>query len=87
MLLSLLTFLPKKNQVHLEQGLQMLKIFKEHVSKTSILDDFVFYESRQKLMQSKRVKQQQVQKQVRLGLVHRQFLHFSSMPLLDCNIY
>jgi len=51
-------------QIHLEQGLQMLKIFKEHVSKTSILDDFAFYESRQKLMQDKRVKQQQIQKQV-----------------------
>lgn len=42
----------------------MLKIFKEHVSKTSILDDFAFYENRQKLMQEKRVKQQQIQKQV-----------------------
>jgi len=51
-------------EIHLEQGLQMLKIFKEHVSKTSILDDFSFYESRQKLMQDKRSKQQQVQKQV-----------------------
>ncbi|KAL5679262.1 hypothetical protein ACJX0J_005647, partial [Zea mays] len=50
-------------EIHLEQGLQMLKIFKEHVSKTSILDDFAFYESRQKLMQDKRSKQQQVQKQ------------------------
>ncbi|XP_008645292.1 YTH domain-containing protein ECT2-like isoform X2 [Zea mays] len=47
-------------EIHLEQGLQMLKIFKEHVSKTSILDDFAFYESRQKLMQDKRSKQQQV---------------------------
>ncbi|KAK3148328.1 hypothetical protein QOZ80_3BG0293680 [Eleusine coracana subsp. coracana] len=51
-------------EVHLEQGLQMLKIFKEHASKTSILDDFTFYESRQKLMQEKRVKYQQIQKQV-----------------------
>lgn len=51
-------------EIHLEQGLQMLKIFKDHVSKTSILDDFAFYESRQKLMQDKRSKQQQVQKQV-----------------------
>ncbi|KAG0552720.1 hypothetical protein BDA96_01G531800 [Sorghum bicolor] len=51
-------------EIHLEQGLQMLKIFKDHVSKTSILDDFTFYESRQKLMQDKRSKQQQVQKQV-----------------------
>ncbi|XP_062209943.1 YTH domain-containing protein ECT4-like isoform X2 [Phragmites australis] len=51
-------------EIHLEQGIQMLKIFKEHVSKTSILDDFAFYESRQKLMQEKRVKHQQIQKQV-----------------------
>ena len=51
-------------EVNLEQGIQMLKIFKEHVSKTSILDDFTFYENRQKLMQEKRVKQQQIQKQV-----------------------
>jgi len=42
----------------------MLKIFKEHVSKTSILEDFAFYENRQKLMQEKRIKQQQIQKQV-----------------------
>ncbi|AQL09673.1 YTH domain-containing protein ECT2-like [Zea mays] len=51
-------------EIRLEQGLQMLKIFKDHVSKTSILDDFAFYESRQKLMQDKRSKQQQLQKQV-----------------------
>uniref|UniRef100_A0A0E0CVF0 YTH domain-containing family protein n=1 Tax=Oryza meridionalis TaxID=40149 RepID=A0A0E0CVF0_9ORYZ len=51
-------------EVNLDQGIQMLKIFKEHVSKTSILDDFAFYENRQKLMQEKRVKQQQIQKQV-----------------------
>jgi hypothetical protein len=50
--------------INLEQGLQMLKIFKEHVSKTSILEDFTFYDNRQKLMQEKRAKQQQIQKQV-----------------------
>ncbi|XP_010937369.2 YTH domain-containing protein ECT3-like [Elaeis guineensis] len=49
-------------EVKLEQVLQMLKIFKEHVSKTSILDDFMFYENRQKLMQEKKAKQQ-LQKQ------------------------
>ncbi|XP_038985369.1 YTH domain-containing protein ECT4-like [Phoenix dactylifera] len=49
-------------EVKLEQGLQMLKIFKEHASKTSILDDFMFYENRQKLMQEKKAKQQ-LQKQ------------------------
>ncbi|RRT44281.1 hypothetical protein B296_00055817 [Ensete ventricosum] len=41
--------------VKLEQGLQMLKIFKEHVSKTSVLDDFDFYENRQNFMQEKRI--------------------------------
>lgn len=50
-------------EVKLEQGLEMLKIFKEHVSKTSILDDFGFYENRQKLMQEKRAKQQPLQGQ------------------------
>ena len=49
-------------QVKLEQGLQLLKLFKEHVGKTSILDDFSFYETRQKVMQEKRTKQQQLQK-------------------------
>lgn len=35
----------------------MLNIFKNYVSKTSILDDFDFYESRQKVMQEKRTRQ------------------------------
>ncbi|KAJ8513049.1 hypothetical protein OPV22_003483 [Ensete ventricosum] len=51
-------------EVKLEQGLQLLKLFKEHVGKTSILDDFSFYETRQKVMQEKRTKQQQLQKKV-----------------------
>ncbi|XP_042429999.1 YTH domain-containing protein ECT2-like isoform X1 [Zingiber officinale] len=51
-------------EVKLEQGLQLLKLFTEHVSKTSILDDFVFYETRQKVMLEKRPKQQQLQKVV-----------------------
>lgn len=46
----------------LDQGLQLLKLFKEHASKTCILDDFDFYETRQKVMQEKRTKQQQLQK-------------------------
>ncbi|XP_038987803.1 YTH domain-containing protein ECT4-like [Phoenix dactylifera] len=45
-------------EVKLEQGLQVLKIFKEHASRTSILDDFMFYENRQKVMQEKKAKQQ-----------------------------
>ncbi|PKA50920.1 Cleavage and polyadenylation specificity factor CPSF30 [Apostasia shenzhenica] len=51
-------------EVKLEQGLQMLKIFKEYSNKTSILDDFSFYEGRQKAMQEKRAKQQQLNKQI-----------------------
>lgn len=50
-------------EVKLEQGNQMLKLFKDHVSRTSVLDDFGFYETRQKIMQAKRTKQQ-FQKQV-----------------------
>ncbi|XP_020589260.1 uncharacterized protein LOC110030719 [Phalaenopsis equestris] len=46
-------------EVKLEQGLQVLKILKDHVSKTSILDDFGFYETRQKVMQEKRARQHQ----------------------------
>lgn len=44
----------------------MLKIFKDHSSKTCILNDFVFYEGRQKTIQEKKAKQQQFQKQARL---------------------
>ncbi|KAJ8470184.1 hypothetical protein OPV22_024527 [Ensete ventricosum] len=51
-------------EVKLEQGLQLLKLVKEHVRKTSILEDFSFYETRQKVMQEKRTKQQQFQKKV-----------------------
>jgi YTH domain-containing family protein len=48
----------KNSQVKVEQGLEMLTIFKDHASKTCILDDFLFYENRQKLMQEKKAKQQ-----------------------------
>jgi hypothetical protein len=47
--------------VKLEQGLEMLKIFKDHEEDVSILDDFDFYEEREKaLLENKaRVHQQQ----------------------------
>ncbi|XP_024985182.1 YTH domain-containing family protein 2-like [Cynara cardunculus var. scolymus] len=51
-------------EVKLEQGLQMIKIFKEHSCKQCILDDFDFYEDRQRRIQEKKAKQQQFQKQV-----------------------
>ncbi|BBM96721.1 YTH domain-containing family protein [Marchantia polymorpha subsp. ruderalis] len=45
-------------EVKFEQGVEMLNIFKSYASKTSILDDFQFYESRQRAMQEKRARQQ-----------------------------
>jgi len=49
----------------LEPGLKLLKIFKEYSSKTCILDDFGFYEGRQKTILEKKAKQQ-FPKQARL---------------------
>ncbi|KAE8768867.1 YTH domain-containing family protein 1-like [Hordeum vulgare] len=46
-------------ELRLEQGLQVLKIFKDHVCKTSMLDDFGFYDNREKIMQEKKSKRQQ----------------------------
>ncbi|XP_027190426.1 YTH domain-containing protein ECT4 isoform X2 [Cicer arietinum] len=44
-------------EVHFPQGIEMLNIFKNYISRTSILDDFEFYESRQKVMQEKKIRQ------------------------------
>ncbi|ONM27830.1 YTH domain-containing protein ECT4 isoform X1 [Zea mays] len=52
------------HEVKLEQGLQVLKVFKDHVCKTSILDDFGFYDNREKMMQYRKAKQQQSLKKV-----------------------
>ncbi|KAL8480870.1 hypothetical protein ACS0TY_027408 [Phlomoides rotata] len=49
-------------EVKLDQGIQLLKIFKEHTSKQCILDDFDFYEDRQRRIQEKKAKFQQFQK-------------------------
>ncbi|MFS7959580.1 hypothetical protein Hanom_Chr08g00692761 [Helianthus anomalus] len=46
-------------EVKLEQGLQVLKIFKEESRKQCILDDFDFCEDRQRRIQEKKAKQQQ----------------------------
>ncbi|TYJ24033.1 hypothetical protein E1A91_A08G233600v1 [Gossypium mustelinum] len=50
-------------EVNFEQGMQILKIFKDHSSKTCILDDFEFYEARQKMIQERKAKHQLLQKQ------------------------
>lgn len=42
----------------MEPGLKLIKIFKEYSSKTCILDDFGFYEARQKTILEKKAKQQ-----------------------------
>ncbi|KAG8487061.1 hypothetical protein CXB51_020689 [Gossypium anomalum] len=54
-------------EVNFEQGMQILKIFKDHSSKTCILDDFEFYEARQKIIQERKAKHQLLQKQVLSG--------------------
>lgn len=45
-------------QVKLEQGLEILSIFKKHEYEVSILDDFEFYEDREKAMQERKARQQ-----------------------------
>ncbi|XP_061986244.1 YTH domain-containing protein ECT4-like isoform X1 [Populus nigra] len=43
-------------EIMYKQGLEMLKMFKNHQLKTSILDDFVYYENRQKIMQEEKAR-------------------------------
>lgn len=45
----------------------MIAIFKEHPSKTSILDDFGFYEDRQKKIQEMKTKQKKFLIKARLS--------------------
>ncbi|MQM01580.1 hypothetical protein Taro_034338 [Colocasia esculenta] len=52
-------------EVKLEEGLKMLNIFKNHEADTSIIDDFDFYEERQRAMQERKAWQQQQQQQQR----------------------
>ncbi|KAE9588795.1 hypothetical protein Lal_00042211 [Lupinus albus] len=49
-------------EVKFENGVQIVKIFKEHSSKTRILDDFEFYEGREKVTQERKSKEQQLPK-------------------------
>ncbi|CAG7890365.1 unnamed protein product [Brassica rapa] len=45
-------------EVKLEQGIEMLKIFKNYDAETSILDDFGFYEEREKIIQERKARRQ-----------------------------
>lgn len=64
----------------------MLKIFKDHISKQCILDDFDFYEDRQKKILEKKAKQQHFHKQV--GLVYHFWigLQFSSQNTSNASL-
>ncbi|KAJ7566202.1 hypothetical protein O6H91_02G092300 [Diphasiastrum complanatum] len=57
-------------EVKLDQGIEMLKIFKKHAARTSILDDFHFYEAREKVLQARRGRPQP-QLQQHLRIVHQ----------------
>ncbi|KMT15464.1 hypothetical protein BVRB_3g059680 [Beta vulgaris subsp. vulgaris] len=39
-----------------KQGVEMLKLFRNYSSKTSLLDDFMYYENRQKIMHEERIR-------------------------------
>lgn len=43
-------------EIYYKKGMEMLKIFKNFSSRTSLFDDFMFYESREKIMQEDRTK-------------------------------
>ncbi|KAK9269326.1 hypothetical protein L1049_001097 [Liquidambar formosana] len=44
-------------EVKLELGIEMLKIFKNHDARTSILDDFGFYDERERALQDRKARQ------------------------------
>lgn len=46
-------------QVKLEQGLEMLSIFKTHEYKESILDSFAFYDKREAALRRRKARQQE----------------------------
>ncbi|XP_059632002.1 YTH domain-containing protein ECT4-like isoform X1 [Cornus florida] len=43
-------------EIRYKPGMEMLKIFKNYTSKTSLLDDFMYYENRQKIMQEEKAR-------------------------------
>ncbi|KAF5448122.1 hypothetical protein F2P56_028685 [Juglans regia] len=50
------TFTRDTQEIGLKQGLEMLSIFKSYAAKTSLLDDFNFYENRAKSIHSQSIK-------------------------------
>ncbi|XP_057503234.1 YTH domain-containing protein ECT1-like isoform X6 [Actinidia eriantha] len=47
------TFSRDTQEIGLKQGIEMLNIFKSYLAKSSILDDFNFYENREKFLKAK----------------------------------
>ncbi|KAG6588257.1 YTH domain-containing protein ECT3, partial [Cucurbita argyrosperma subsp. sororia] len=45
-------------EVPLKQGIEMLKIFKDHDPRTSIIDDFDFYDERERILKERKTRQQ-----------------------------
>lgn len=45
-------------EVKLEEGIEMLKIFKDYDARTSILDDFDFYDERERALKERKARQQ-----------------------------
>ncbi|KAL2528279.1 uncharacterized protein Fot_20880 [Forsythia ovata] len=43
-------------EIHYNKGMEMLKIFKNYISKTSLLDDFMYYENRQKILHEEKAR-------------------------------
>ncbi|KAL3626643.1 isoform X1 [Castilleja foliolosa] len=43
-------------EISYRKGLEMLKIYKNHTLRTSLLDDFMYYENRQRIMQEERAR-------------------------------
>jgi hypothetical protein len=43
-------------EIRFKKGVEMLKIFKNYTSKTSLFDDFMYYENRQKILQEEKAK-------------------------------
>ncbi|PWA76830.1 YTH domain-containing protein [Artemisia annua] len=43
-------------EIKYKKGLEVLKVFKSYTSKTSLLDDFMYYENRQKILQEEKAR-------------------------------
>ncbi|XP_071729828.1 uncharacterized protein [Rutidosis leptorrhynchoides] len=63
------TYTRDTQEVGLQQGLEMLDIFKSHPSKASLLDDLSFYEDREKSLKARRISKLafQTEKNSKLG--------------------